>query len=396
LGAPSRSALKRLLVSLIADEIEILRRRAVDPATQLSWMDETRIDEEGLGFDSLGRLDLAARLNSFFHLHEVGIEDYLLLAPTLGGWLDIVEKSLGLRFEHISFKTSGSTGAPKAVTHKTALLDEEVAALATLLEGTQRVVTLVPAHHIYGFLFTIRLPEALDVPVIDARILPPGRLARALEPGDLVIATPHLYGYLLRAGMRFAEGVMGVSSTAPLPSSLRAELAQAGLASLHEIYGSSETAGLGHRAASDAPFALFPHWRKIDADRVMRAGLDAPVTIPDRVDWAGTAAIRPIGRRDGAVKIGGINVFPAQIAEALKAHPLVKDCAVRALDPDGDETRRRLSAFVVPEGGAGEEADLLAALLRFCAQTMKAAERPADIRFGAELPRNAMGKLAGW
>jgi long-chain acyl-CoA synthetase len=393
---PGRETLARLLRALIADEMEVQGRRAPGASVEANWGDGSRIDEDGLGFDSLGRLDLAARVNSYFHLHEVGIEDYLLIAPDLGGWLDIIEKSLAIRFERITFRTSGSTGTPKPVTHAVALLDEEVSEISALLDGAKRIIGLVPAHHIYGFLFTIRLPEALGIPFLDARAIAPGRLAGLLAAGDAIVATPHLYGYLLRSGLRFPDGVRGISSTGPLPAETRAALAGAGLSDITEIYGSSETAGIGHRRSGGAPFALFHHWRRDDHDHLMREGLDAPVMLPDEAEWLSPTELRPVARRDGGVKIGGINVFPTRIAETLREHPLVRTCALRPVDPDGDASRRRLSAFIVLSDETVDEAAAQSELLRFCAQHLRAVERPVSLTFGRDLPRNAIGKLAAW
>ena len=64
----------------------------------------------------------------------------------------------------LAFKTSGSTGEPRFITQDFAALAQETEALAEIFNGATRIVALVPAHHIYGFLFTVLLPGTAPAP----------------------------------------------------------------------------------------------------------------------------------------------------------------------------------------------------------------------------------------
>jgi long-chain acyl-CoA synthetase len=399
---------RRVIISLIAEEIGRLRQRDLAPAESLAWVDETPLGQEPgtggaapLGLDSLGRIDVASRLNQFFHLHEVGIEDYLLIEKTIGRWCAIIaeaERHGGLT--RVTFQTSGSTGAPKTCTHQMDDIADEARELVDVLQQPSRIISLVPPHHIYGFIFTAALPQVRDCPVIDARSFSPGRLMKELEPGDLVVATPHLWRYLATSLPAFPGGVSGVASTAPMPAELSAELLAKGLVRLTEVYGSSETAGIGWRQDTAQPFRLFDAWDVTDDQSALRRRSDGDpreaIPFGDHVTFSGPRLLRPTGRRDGAVQVGGLNVFPDLIRQKLESHDGVSVAAVRVFAVGGDAARQRLKAFVVPVDPAVDLVALEAELRRYAAVELRDVERPVGYTFGVALPVNAMGKLTNW
>jgi 4-coumarate--CoA ligase (photoactive yellow protein activation family) len=214
-----RGALRRVVCDLLAGEFARLRPGGSPPDGSDPWPETFPLGQDGLGADSLDLLQLAAALNEALHLHRSGIEDYLLVRKTVGDWLDVCQAALARFDGALSFRTSGSTGEAKRCEHALAGLEEEAGALAAILsdgpEAPRRIVSLVPAHHIYGFLFTVLLPDCLGAPVVSGRGASPGGLAARLLPGDLVVAHPDWWGALLRSGAALPEGVSGTSSTAP-------------------------------------------------------------------------------------------------------------------------------------------------------------------------------------
>jgi long-chain acyl-CoA synthetase len=399
-NAISRENLLRVIVSLAADEMANLRQREVPPGESLAWSAETLAGEEGpgsLALDSLGRIDVATRVNQFFHMHEAGIEDYLLTAKTLGEWAAVVAEALRLGAANISFRTSGSTGVAKVCTHPMAEIVEEAIELGRILNAPARIVSLVPPHHIYGFIFTVVLPEILGCEVLDARAHAPGRIRQELRDGDMIAATPHLWRYLAGSIGGFPAGVTGSTSTAPMPQDLAEALKAQGLSVLTEIYGSSETSGIGWRRNSAEPFQLLGYWSVAEDGQALRRGsTERWIALPDAVAVEAPGFIRPVGRRDGAVQVGGINVFPARVRDMLLTCPGVADAAVRAFSVGGDAARQRLKAFIVPTDAAVDPASAEAALRAFAAENLEGVERPAAYAFGSALPRNAMGKLQDW
>lgn len=382
----SPSAILHIVADLLADELARSRGRDAASLGAGGWTADTRVDGAGLDLDSLERLDAAAALSEYFHLHEAGTEDGLLATRTLGEWAELVAASLRLTSGRITVRTSGSTGKPRRCTHRLETLRREAEGWAAMFEPCA-IVGLVPAHHIYGAIFTALLPDILGLPVAAARHAPARALAQA-APGTLIVATPTLWAFAARTALRFAPGLSGVTSAAAMPAQLWHQLRAQGLARLVEIYGSSETAGIGHRAGPGDAFALLDRWsRGADGLRDVESGEE--VALPDRVRWLDDRHLVPDGRRDGAVQIGGTNVFPERVRRRLLEHARVADAAVR-LDADTG----RLKAFVVPAAGGSD--GLPKALDDWCGDALRDVERPRRIACGAALPRGAMGKLADW
>ena len=391
------SALRRFVADLVADELAHLRPGGVSLPNR-PWPAELALDEQGLGLDSLERLSVAAALNEALHLHESGVEDLLLAHRHFGDWLQVASDGLAAFDASLTFRTSGSSGAAKACPHALADLLQEVEHLADQVPGARRVLAAVPAHHVYGFLFTVLLPDRLGCDgVVDIRQMTPQAVAAMLQPGDLVISHPAHWSLLARHAGRLPPGVQGVTSTAPCPDALATRLQALGLGRLTQVYGSSETAGIGTRTAAGSAFQVMPFWaRDVDDDqRLWRTAADGSVSshaTQDRLEWTAERGFRICGRLDEAVQVGGTNVFPARVRQVLLDHPQVADAQVRLMRP---EEGSRLKAFVVPSAGADPEV-LRSALWRWTESRLTAPERPKAFTVGHQLPRSAMGKLSDW
>ncbi len=347
-----------------------------------------------LGCDSLERLWLAAAVNEMFCLYDTGSEDNLLSARTFGDWLDIVEAGWNANGRRITFTTSGSSGAPKRCSHELEHLHLEVRFLAELLAGARRIVALTPPHHIYGFLFTAMLPALLEIPVLRAEALSPGVLSRELTSGDVLVSVPPRWEWLARSVPCWPSGVRGVTSTAPCPDQVKTLLMEDGLSAFTEVYGSSETGGVGLRSWPAASYTLMSHWRwdpHADTPALLHTVSGHSVPLQDNVTVASDGRFTVGPRIDGAVQIGGTNVFPARIEASLRWEPGVAEAVVRLSSVIG---RQRLKAFVVPDGTLSEER--LAAKLELWTQQFATPERIRSFTFGPALPRNEMGKSTDW
>lgn len=405
-NGPWWGADRATLFRVMADQLhgELSRLRLGDPGgtPAWSWTDDTDLGEtSGLAIDSLDRMALAGAAAEM--VPGCGVGPGLIQAGSFGAWCDAVRGAMRGLPASIGFRTSGTTDAPKCATHRLAQLDAEASALAVLVgAGRKRVLSAIPAHHIYGFIHSVLLPRHLagttapgsplpGLPVLELRGHAPSELADLLRPGDLVLGHPAFWTQSLRGrGDAFPPDVVGITSSAPCPEALALALREAGLMRLLQIYGASETGGIGWRDDPAAPYVLLPGWRR-DAAGLIRDGQH--VEPPDRLAWEADDRFRVLGRHDRVVQVGGVNVDPARVRAVLMAHPDVSEIEVRVMRPDEGQ---RLKAFVVPRQPGVDPAVLRAALRRFAASGLVPADRPGAYSFGTRLPRNTLGKLADW
>ena len=376
---------------------------------------------DGLGLDSLARMQLATAAATWCNAYDAGYEDLFLAKRSVADWAQVMRRARASGAQHFTFASSGSTGARQHIRHREDILTAEAQAWAAVLTAAphqpnqasqptpsiQRVVVLAPTHHIYGFIWGVLVPLALSVPVVDADLaaLP------VFLPGDLVVAVPDQWAWL--AGRRWPAGVCGVSSTAPLPDAVHRKLTDplanapgpsATLVRLLQIYGSSETAGLAWRDAPDQPYTLAPGRTPTPEggiELLLPNGTQAALPVQDELRWAGPNQFELLRRSDHAVQVGGHNVSPNWVAAQLLTHPAVQHAAVRL---STTATPPRLKAFVVlhPASGQSDEsahaADLAQrnALQAWAASTLPWYASLCTITYGSELPRNAMGKPSDW
>ena len=349
----------------------------------------------------------------------------LLTHTDFEAWADILHD--GWKGETLSFHSSGSTGVPVRNRHTLVSMAEEGAIFTSFFSSRRRIVTVMPAHHIFGLMHSLWLAKWLGVPVTHMPPLPTAGFFGALHEGDVVIAFPFFWQSLLTlAQQRSREGafrpppdVVGVTAGSPCPPWVISGLLEPGpeagagglplLASMKEIYGSSETNGMGIRHDGEAWYELYAVWNPValaDGTRMLcRASGEAStagpsqaplVPLPDVVEWHPKAPrkFRPERRMDAAVQVAGVNVYPEEVAAVLRTHPLVRDCAVRLMRP---EEGSRLKAFIVPVCPLDEAAPHFGKEFRsWLAERLDAPHRPKHIRLGAALPVNAMGKAADW
>ena len=344
---------------------------------------ENNNPKETLAFaDEKQRTEIFGGLKTFFSIDE----DAPLHSDNL---IQAALKSLSLN-EKIIFSTSGSSGKPALSPHCSDMIKEEVRGISSCFGNLKRVISIVPAHHSYGFIFGLMLPKFLDISAIYQAPIPDNRWNSLLKEGDLLIAFPLFLRYLKDMDFKFPN-ISILTSTAPCPDDLLDYALKNGAKDITEIYGSSESGAIAFRKAAASPFALLPFWNYKNTDgrdMIFRKETSFEMELPDIVRFADERSFFVEGRKDKAVQIAGINVYPSKVERIIKTHPCIKDISVRL----GGE---RLKAFIVLNDGA----DLEAAkkdLRKFMNENLLAHEIPQNIEFGDALPSNPWGKKADW
>jgi 4-coumarate--CoA ligase (photoactive yellow protein activation family) len=368
------------------------------------------------------RQSTAASALDFFNL-DIELLVFLEQANTLEKRADIIHDVLCQNSSYtITFRTSGSTGVPCACSFSVGDLMEEVQSLAQFFADIKRVVAVVPAHHVYGFSFALMLPKFLDIPVLHLHPLMTSDFFGTLQTGDAILAFPLFWASVLKMSKigistPTPDDLRGITSGAPCTPDVieglccsEADKEQPFLSEMTEIYGATEFGAVGMRRDCRDRYVLLPHWRRVQIkDNSIEkneisvvwgicrsSGKGLPM--PDILDWKDERHFIPVKRKDKVVQISSINVLPARIADILRSHPQVHDCAVRLMRPDEGD---RLKAFVVPANhdhiaNRQTERHLRHSLKTWLATRIEAAAIPKSIVFGASLPVTQTGKAADW
>ena len=396
--------LQSYVLDLILSELSALRQDLKTPVFNSSKLS---FHESGMNADSLEMMALSIALSRSIHLESSEIEDNLFYKTLLDDWISIALKSLTASSLYISFKSSGSLGFKKYHTHNLAQLEQEAEFLGQLLKGRKRIFRAVPSHHIYGFIFTVLLPRYLgnSVEVIDVRGQSFNAIQAQLQPGDLIIAYPEFWQYCDESNMNFPIDIIGINSSGPCPAQVGVNLLEKNLSSFYEIYGATEMAGIGWKSYPLSAYTLFPFWQKTESStEISRLILDGDLKtypLPDYLEWIAPNQFILKGRKDEMVQVGGVNVSLNLVREKLIQHSLIKDAAVRIMQP---EEGARLKAFIVLKDNA-ESCNkpnalhiqcIYADIEQYINENFATAERPKSITYGPKLPINKMGKSSDW
>lgn len=230
------------------------------------------LGKEPFWLDSLSLVTLATEIGTFFGVQHSGLEDNFIRYRDFQSWNEIVLDSLKHYSTSATFFTSGTTGKPKQVEHSLEKITKEALFLSTLFCEQTSVASFVRPHHIYGFIYTVVLPQILGVPVLYHEPLP-SRAFFKTAPNTLLVSTPTLYKELALFEDEFSPNTIATSSTEALSKTAYELLKKKGMKEIYEIYGSSESLGVGYRRSIEAPFRLFDYLQK-DSLQDIQDGMD--------------------------------------------------------------------------------------------------------------------------
>lgn len=394
---------------------DALRRRGINAllSDQPIAPEDLLGDPRRFGFASLDMVQLASRFAVCLGLDKTGLSDLLLARRSAPGWCEVARRSLQINDGHIGFYSSGSTASPVLNRHALAALSTEADFFAnTLLQriACRRVVSTVPAHHIYGFIWGVLLPQQRaasaplfsDAPVfIDTGTRLPTSWVNELTDNDLIVATPDTWKLLADLRLPLPKTFIGISSTAALPAQV-AQYFNAHFpdAMLVEVYGSTETAGLGWRCHHHEAFTLLPWWQL----QQQRHGEQLSTTaicsrtgesylLQDKIEQVNNNLIRVHGRQDAVIQIAGHNINLDTLAAALANHPDVYAAKVNWQQQDG---QIRLHYFLAINAVTDAATHWCRAFSDWLVEHLGDVPPPASVVLSSTLPQSSLGKQIVW
>jgi fatty acid CoA ligase FadD36 len=323
--------------------------------------------------------------------------------------------------------TSGTTGPPKGVLVGRDAIAADLDALAAAWAWTPDDVLVhgLPLYHVHGLVLGV-----LGALRTGSRLVHTGKptpAGYAAAGGSLYFGVPTVWGRVCDdpAAARALTGArLLVSGSAALPVPVFTALERLTGHRPVERYGMTETlitisaradgerrpghvgaavAGVTTRIVDDAGAPVPADGDSVGELQVGGATLfggylnrpDATARSLTPDGWFRTGDVatidaggvhRIVGRSStDLIKSGGFRIGAGEVENALLAHPAVRQAAVVGA-PHAD-LGQEIVAYVVAEGVS--ERDLIA----YVAEELSVHKRPRRVRFLADLPRNAMGKV---
>ncbi len=324
----TQTQIARVIGAASADELSRRFNRHTDFLTTASWTEETALGRGGMSLDDEEKRACAQRAAIQFGLDP----DFLAERPAdfVADWAHDISAQLAKSLTSFSFKPAARSDGDLAHVHKADEIYQDAAAAANLLYGRRRLLSFVAPHSLLGLELSILTPNLLCIETVDARGMTPDALSKSLLFGDVLVATPTLWRYMMQENLTAPDNTLAVSFGESMTPDLASEMRKGGFGVLRELYGSTETGLIAWRDTPGEAFVLFDHWRRDGSNlkRICPDGGVRQVEPMDELNWVDERSFTLAGRRDGAIQIGAVNVFPDVVAQSLREHPLIKDCQI--------------------------------------------------------------------
>ena len=378
----SSHQIARVIGAASADELARRFNRHIDFLTIASWSGDTKLGAGGVKLTDEQLLACAGRAAEMFGQDGAELP---VGAARIADWAETIFDLVSAKLTQFHFKSAARNEKSARCSHPASHIFQDSAAAANLLHGRRRLLSFVAPHSLMGFESSVIVPNLLRIETVDCRRLSPDELSEFLLYGDVLIATPTLWRYMMRENLRSPDNTMAVSFGEPMSADLASDMRKAGFGVLREFYGSTENGLIGWRDDPNEPFILFDHWRREDDSlvRICPDGAAMAIRPMDLFEWKSDRSFRLLGRQDGAVQIGAVNVFPGDVAKVLSQHPKVSDCQVK-VSKRGDGVSRLIANIVLREGEFPDERT--ARDIDFwCRSQLRQQERPRIFNFEREL-----------
>ncbi|WP_105201470.1 AMP-binding protein [Pseudoalteromonas sp. T1lg10] len=306
------------------------------------------------------------------------------------------------------FFTSGSSGPAKAIYKSWDAINCELETLEQTFICAEpkpehlSFVAMVSHQHIYGLLFKLLWPLRFGHFFEASSYQYPEHLAKRL--GDhrrwQVVASPAQLSRLVDDNVlvpKRAQIERIFSSGGPLADSDAITLAEQLHQGVVQVYGSTETGGIGYRSVLSTTATPWQPFAGIslstDEGRLALQSplIDEPIRLlDDKGQVLSDGRFLLLGRADRTVKVAEKRVDLVGMEARLRQHPLVCACALLQLSSG------RLGALVAL-GNAGESQassrEITVQLKAWLGQEFEAVCVPRKWRYVEQLPYNSQGKL---
>ena len=330
--------------------------------------------------------------------------------------------------------TSGTTGHPKGAmqSHLAVFLNCSLTATMHVRTHEDRVVTALPAPHVYGNVVINSIFMAGGTVVLMERFDPGAALALIEEhKATLFEGVPTMYAMMLAhpeiSGADLSSLTRSTVGGQTIATSTVEEWERRSGAPLIELWGMTEIAGLGTTHPMYGPNVHGSIGVALPGVEVRVAGFEDPsVTMPPGApgelmvrgplvmlgyfgnETATRETIEPDGwlhtgdvavgdedgrfflvdRRKDMIVTAGYNVYPAEIERVIATHPAV---AMVAVGSQPDELKGELArAYTVlrPNASATEQE-----IIDHCRPHLAAYKLPRSVAFVPDLPKTSTGKI---
>lgn len=344
-----------------------------------------------------GTAPCPAQLSSLEHITPV--EQPIAYEDQLWQWPDTTE---------VIFYTSGSSGKAKPIYKQWKHLVREITCLSNTFNQPKAEVcqSTVSHQHIYGILFKLLLPIGLGQCITSQGLYPEDLLSQAKNYQRIrLVCSPAFLQRLVQDNVLIAlkDRITHIfSSGAPLPDDVAFLCYQQLGIGVTQIYGSSETGGIGYRKLhqQSEPWTPFDNMllsQNEEGCLVLQSPYihESNVALSDRVAIHSDGTFSLLGRADRIIKLEDKRLNLEEMEARLKEHEFVEHCRLHLLTG----RREQLGAIVVltPNGKQAREQQSPAQFAKTLRQHLQLHFElvclPRKWRFVDELPYNSQGKL---
>lgn len=374
--------------------------------------------ETGAAVEPSDQFSVNSKMKSFTTMIQRGQSDFT------GPALDETDLAIILY-------TSGTTGKPKGamLSHKNLYSNAKDVADYLAINGKDRVIAALPMFHVFCLTVSLNAPLMNGGTILIMPKFSPQEVFRIAKDYQATVfaGVPTMYNYLLQSAPgyegKFAGIRMCISGGSAMPVALLKDFERTFAVKVSEGYGLSEASpvtcfnplnkprkpgSIGTNIVHVENKVVDQFGEEVGANEVGELVVRGPnvmqgyykmpeetaVTLKDgwlytgdmaRMDDEGYFYI--VDRKKDMILVGGYNVYPREVEEALYSHPSVSEVAV--VGTPHPETGEAVMCFVVMNDTAITKKHLMA----FCQAHLAKYKIPASITFLEELPKNTTGKI---